>query len=196
MAVADSDYRFIYVNVGSYGKDCDSNIFKNSPLWTRIKNGNIGIPEAKCLHGTTSPAVPYFLVGDEAFALDKHLLRPFGGHNLTTKQRIFNYRLSRARRYIECAFGILSNKWRIFHRPINLDTDFATDIVKACVVLHNFVRLRDGYDFGDIMTINGLEDIASASQVQRETSGNNLRNVMADYFVTPAGSVSWQLSKI
>ncbi|KAJ8915528.1 hypothetical protein NQ315_012410 [Exocentrus adspersus] len=48
-------------------------------------------------------------------------------------------------RYIECTFGILANKWRIFHRPLNVDLDLAQDIIKACCVLHNFVRARDGH---------------------------------------------------
>lgn len=196
MAVADSNYRFIYVNIGSYGKDCDSNIFKNSSLWTGIKKNEVGIPEEKCLRGTTSPKVPYFLVGDEAFGLDRHLLRPYGGKNLTLDKRIFNYRLSRARRYIECAFGILSNKWRIFHRPINVNTNFATDIVKACVVLHNFVREKDGYDAEDMMTITGLQNIHTAHQVRGGISANNVRKIMTDYFLTPDGSLKWQLSKI
>jgi hypothetical protein len=30
LAVVDSDYRFRYVCVGSYGKDCDSSIFKTT----------------------------------------------------------------------------------------------------------------------------------------------------------------------
>jgi hypothetical protein len=30
LAVVDSDYRFRYVSVGSYGKDCDSSVFKTS----------------------------------------------------------------------------------------------------------------------------------------------------------------------
>lgn len=32
MAVADSKYRFVYVNIGSFGKDCDPTIFKQSTL--------------------------------------------------------------------------------------------------------------------------------------------------------------------
>lgn len=196
MAVADSNYRFVYVDIGSYGKDCDSNIFKKSSLWEIIKNEKIELPEERCLSGTTNPKMSYFLVGDEAFGLHKHLLRPYGGHNLTTKKRIFNYRLSRARRYIECSFGILSNKWRIFHRPINLQPDFAADIIKACVVLHNFVRDRDGYEVEDTMTITGLVDLPAEETVRGGISANNVRNTLADYFVNPVGSVEWQLSKI
>ena len=70
----------------------------------------------------------YVFVGDEVFGFSQHVLRPYGGRNLTKNKRIFNYRLSRARRYVECAFGILSNKWRIFHRPMNVTTELAVDI--------------------------------------------------------------------
>lgn len=109
MAVADSNYRFVYVNVGSLGKYCYSSIFKRSSLWTSIETNTQQLPDEKCLPGTESPKVPYFFVGDEAFGLHKHLLRPYGGTHLTEEKRIFNYQLCRACSYVECAFGILIN---------------------------------------------------------------------------------------
>jgi hypothetical protein len=45
---------------------------------------------------------------------------------------------------VECVFGILNNKWRIFQQPLNVSPEFLLDIVKACVVLHNYVRESDG----------------------------------------------------
>ena len=59
---------------------------------------------------------------------------------------------------MECAFGILNNKWGIFQRPLNFSPDFAVIIVKASV-LHNFVLERDGYKFEDVLTGTGLEDV-------------------------------------
>jgi len=153
------------------------------------------LPGPKCLPDTDSPNVPYFFVRDEAFALHKHLLRRFGESNLSVEKKIFNYRLSRERRYIECAFGILSNKWRIFHRPINVEPDFAVDIVKACVVLHNFVRERDGILFEDSTTITGLEDLQPEYSSREGLSANNIRQTLCDYFVN-VGSVPWQMSKV
>lgn len=44
MAVADANYRFIYVDIGSYGKDCDSSVFKRSSLWTSVINNKLEIP--------------------------------------------------------------------------------------------------------------------------------------------------------
>jgi hypothetical protein len=90
------------------------------------------------------------------FGLSEHMLRPYSGKHLD----VLNYRLSRARRCIECAFGILSNKCRILHRPLNTSVHFAEDIVKACCTLHNFVRQRDGYNFHDSLHVRGFEDIA------------------------------------
>ncbi|XP_072401694.1 uncharacterized protein [Diabrotica undecimpunctata] len=196
MAVADSNYRFIYVDSGSCGKDCDSNIFKTYSLWKSIKDKELEIPEETCLPGSMRPKVPYVFIADEAFALDRHLLRPYGLHNLTTKKNVFNYSLSRARRYVEYTFGILSNKWRIFHRPINLNPNYAVDIVNACVVLHNFVRDRDGYESENTLTITGLEDIPRAETVRGSINANNIRNIVSDYFLTPIGSVKWQMTKI
>lgn len=97
---------------------------------------------------------------------------------------------------MECAFGILSNKWRIFHRPLNVSPDFAVDIVKVCTVLDNFVRDRDGYKFEDAMTVTGLEDVPSGQSVRGGLTANNVRNAIADYFLTDAGAVPWQMSKI
>lgn len=49
---------------------------------------------------------PYVFVGDEAFPLKPYLLRPYPGRAVDSQQkRIYNYRLSRARRVVENAFG-------------------------------------------------------------------------------------------
>lgn len=44
MAVVDSDYIFIYVDIGSYGKDCDSMIFQKSSLWKSIESNEQQLP--------------------------------------------------------------------------------------------------------------------------------------------------------
>ena len=97
---------------------------------------------------------------------------------------------------MECAFGILSNKWRIFQRPLKVSPDFAVDVVKACVVLHNFVRERNGYKFEDALTVTDLEDVTDGQSVRWGLTGNSVRNKVADYFLTDVGAASWQMSKI
>lgn len=58
-------------------------------------------------------------MGDEAFKISCLMMRPYPANNFTIEQRVFNYRLSRARRVIENAFGILVSRWRIFKKEIN-----------------------------------------------------------------------------
>lgn len=87
---------------------------------------------------------PYCIVGDEAFPLKPYLLRPYPGKTGCSKeQRVFNYRLSRARRTIENAFGILANRWQIFRKAIRSNTENTIKIVKAAVCLHNWLRMSD-----------------------------------------------------
>jgi hypothetical protein len=66
-----------------------------------IKN-QLQIPTSCPLNESDSEHFPFVLVGDEAFGLSEHLMRPYAGHNLNEKKRIFNYRLCRARRYVYC----------------------------------------------------------------------------------------------
>lgn len=66
-------------------------------------------------------------------------MRPYPSKNLTKQQRIFNYRLSRARRVVENAFGILASRWRNYQKPLNTSLETADAIIKAPVCLHNLL---------------------------------------------------------
>lgn len=161
----------------------------------------------------TDVKVPYFFIGDKAFQLKINFMRPFPGRNLDYKKRIFNYRLSRARRCIENAFGILVARWRIFQRPISCHPKYVDCIVQASIVLHNFLMaqtqksIRNLYcpsDFVDQYTSDGSiisghwrEEIPqnNDSNFHRNYRNSiqeayNIRNKVADYF--PEEQISWQ----
>jgi hypothetical protein len=104
--------------------------------------------------------------------------------------RLSNYRLSRARRFVECAFGILSNKWRIFHSSIIIHPQSAKHIIKAACVLHNFVRRRDGYQFEDTIRCD-MEEFDEVQAVGGRSSGISVRDSFVQYFNGP-GAVPWQ----
>lgn len=85
--------------------------------------------------------MPYVMVADEAFPMKSYLMRPysratFGGNE---GNKIFNYRLSRARRVVKNAFGILSNRWRIFQTNIQIQPKSVDNIVLAACCLHNML---------------------------------------------------------
>lgn len=68
-------------------------------------------------------------------------MRPYPRKSIVShNERIFNYRLSRARRVVENSFGILTARFRLFHRPLNFDENKTLPkIVMAALVLHNFL---------------------------------------------------------
>ena len=81
----------------------------------------------------------YFLVGDKTFPLKTWSTRPYPG-KLAEQERVFNYRLSRARRVIENCFGILAARWRIFSTPIEVSVVNAEGYILAYIALHNYLR--------------------------------------------------------
>ncbi|KYQ59561.1 hypothetical protein ALC60_01416 [Trachymyrmex zeteki] len=72
-------------------------------------------------------------IGDEAFPLSIHMTRPYPRKKLTDDMRIFNYRLSRARRTIENVFSILTARWHILHKPLCMSITNCENLVKAFI---------------------------------------------------------------
>lgn len=191
LAVADANYCFTSIDVGAYGREGDSQIFKRSNFGKRLANNTLCLPDDKALPNGTADCVPHVFVGDEAFGLHHNLMRPYPSSNLNREKKTFNYRLSRARRFVECTFGILSNKWRVFENSILVEPDFATDIIKAACVLHNFVRKRDGYKFNHTLA-HSMTDSSLRLDLARNAGAHAIRDKFSEYFSSLEGSLPWQ----
>ena len=139
MVICDVCCVFTHIDIGSYGSNNDSGVFRNSKMGDKSFETKVHLPKADSLEGSSlSEKVSYYLVGDEAFPLQLWLLRPYPVQGMLKEQLIFNYHLSRARRVKENAFGILSARWRFFLRPIKISVDSTQMIFRAAVVLQNF----------------------------------------------------------
>ena len=139
LAICDAKYCFTFVDIGQYGSGNDSGVLKQSKMGKGFENNEFDMPKPSKIPGLEEE-LPYFLLGDEIFPLKSWLQTPYPGP-LDKSKKIFNYRLSRARRTIENVFGIVTARWRIFRHPIKADVETVESIVQACVCLHNYLQL-------------------------------------------------------
>jgi hypothetical protein len=73
-------------------------------------------------------------------------MKPYERNSLTDRRRKFNECLSRTRKTVECAFGILYSKWRIILKAIEMEVELADKIVKCICVLHNTIIEKEGFE--------------------------------------------------
>lgn len=147
LAIVGPDYKFLSVDIGGFGKNSDGGIFEASNMGKRFETQMMNVPEPKNLPGQNEPS-PHVIIGDEAFALKPYLLRPFPyrqSRSDISKEK-YNFRLCRARRVVENAFGILSQKWRLFYRPMETKVDTSILVVQTACILHNFLIAKKSDD--------------------------------------------------
>lgn len=136
-------YRFVFVDIGSEGRAGDSRIWKESQFYKDVHaQGNpLNLPDPSKVVGIRKN-LPYFFVGDDAFQLSSTMMKPYSSADKTHQSAIFNYRLSRARRVVENAFGILATRFRLFRREQDMEPRGVKKVVMASCSLHNFLRTR------------------------------------------------------
>lgn len=198
LALVDSNCKFIIIDVGSYGKEGDSSIFEKSIMGRLIRTGRFNFPCEKPLPGSDI-VVPHVIVGDEAFRLSRHMMKPYPKNQATQEnsKAIFNYRLCRARRVSENAFALLSQEFRIFYSPIAVLPETTDLIITVACCLHNMLRdesLQDaacqnnpeiGIPTNNMLPLHRTGGFANVE-------GFHVRDQFREYFNGPQGSVQWQ----
>lgn len=76
-ALVDANYKFLFVNVmpftlKSKGRISDGGVLKNTSLYRKLENCQLNIPEAQILQIPYVMKIPYFILGDKAFTLNKY----------------------------------------------------------------------------------------------------------------------------
>ena len=144
MALVDSRYKYVIVDVGAAGMEGDSNTFKNSAFGMQFMYDEIPFPVPRNLPRSQTHA-PFVLIGNETFPGEIHLMKPYSRKSKAVTEKIhavFNYHLSHARMCVECSFGILTARFHFLLRRIILSPEAATVAVKAACILHNYL-MRD-----------------------------------------------------
>lgn len=85
--VADADCKFIFIDVGGYGKQSDAGTFAESQTFQFLEDYEKNLPNPCSFEGSAGP-MPFVFVGDDAYPLKRYLLKPYPGDNLTSQQRV------------------------------------------------------------------------------------------------------------
>lgn len=175
-----------------------------------MRDNQLDLPRPKALPDREIK-VPHVFVADDAFALQPNIMKPFAGRNLMPSKRVYNYRLSRARRSIENAFGIMSSRFRVLRSPINLDAAKTRKLTKACCALHNFLLSQNNTSYAPASfvdhrdpegafveggwrqsaSLNNLIPLNNNRNTNAQFDAKKIREEFEVYFMT-SGAVPWQ----
>lgn len=163
-----------------------------------------------------STSLPFTFVADDAFPLCERIIKPYSpprGIPLPDEEKMFNYHLSRARRVVENAFGILTAKFICLSRTLFCSPARAQKIVAACCILHNYflnnntrnsycpAALVDRYDDNGFLIegdwrkhVKRMDHLQNISQNQMRPSELPKRNreLFKQFVNSPEGSLPWQ----
>lgn len=122
--------------------------------------------------------------GDDAYQSTDYLIKPYGHKNLTFRQKVFNNRFSRCRKSVECSFGSITQRYRIFLTPIGVYPSKCALLVKAACTLHNIIIDKE----------HVLEEtpILPTRTTERTLTPKQLRDALAGYFISPIGEIPSQ----
>jgi hypothetical protein len=208
LALVDADYKFIYCDVGCNGRVSDGGVYGGCTLQESLANRTAQLPETTALPGTDTKC-SYHIVADDAFLLKDEIMKPYRTRELTKEKRIFNYRLSRARRISENAFGIITARYRVLHTIMQLTPEKAEIVVLAICALHNYLMSRGDRVYAPEVMMDQEDPVtheiipgqwrqvdpllqAGLPHRNRPTLSAKEKRIMLTNYVNNEGAVEWQ----
>ena len=194
------------MDVGAEGSAGDGGTWSRCGLSRALEDGRVGLPEPKALPNDDKP-IPFHLVGDDAFALKTFLMKPYSHQSQVHEQKIYSYRLSRARRVVENAFGLLSARMRVFGTTMNLQPPIVKTVAMCGCVLHNLILQRYPHAPNDVDHEDADHNVRPGAWRDQQHNlagllnprGQNYqrqakaqRDYLAKYYISEAGAVAWQ----
>lgn len=152
--------------------------------------------------------LPHYFIGDDAFSFLRRLMKPYKfkrNETATDEKNVFNYRLSRARRCVESAFGLLSVKWQCINSVFQCQPNKVKTIVAACCLLQNFLLNRTPETYIPEDFVDQHDDstgVSTHAEWRRLVSQNFdsdpvndpevIRETLKQFVNSPVGSLSFQ----
>jgi hypothetical protein len=132
----NANYEFTYVDVGKNGRISEDGVLEHTTFYQQLIQGLLNLPDNE----DTVENLNYIFVGDEAFPLHKHVLKPFSQRDLNDHRRLYKYRIVRARNIVENTFGLRAPRFRILHTSIGIGVNKTIYVVLAMCAQHNYLR--------------------------------------------------------
>lgn len=206
MALADANYKFLYVDIGAEGGAGDGGTWFKCTLNEAIEEQRVGFPEDSPLPNDDTP-MPFHIIADDAFALKPWLMKPYSHQSQVHHEKIYSYRLSRARRVVENAFGLLQARMRVFGTTMHQQPKVVKIITMCACVMHNLILDRTPFPANEVDHEDGQHNLVpgawreEANIMERlyNPRGQNytaqakaIRDYLAAYYTSEAGAVPWQ----
>lgn len=97
------------------------------------------------------------------------------------------------------AFGILAQRFHLYHRTLALTQEHTTKVVQATTMLHNYILRDEDIDVPalqeqDVQKYTGrmLEQMPNLKGNICSDEGARTRHKYRDYFLSDVGSIKWQ----
>lgn len=177
-AVVDCNYKYLSIDVGAPGRQHDSRTLQNSNFYLPIPK-DMPLPRS-------NTKVPFVFLADGAYAISRHIMKPFRGVNLTSDKKLFNRKLSSARSRVERVFGQMAQQFSIFHQPMQQSVEVVIDIIKCACLLHNIIldkcKLHHFYATETEEALNFV-DLEQSTNDDRESNGYSVRDKFVTFFL-------------
>ena len=179
-------------------KKSDGEILQNSTFGKKLNSNKLKLPPNKPLPNTTE-SLPHVFIGDEAFPLSNNILRPYPREQTRTdlSKKVFNLRLSRARKVVECAFGMLTQRFEIYQKRMKIQPKYCDLIILATTCLQNCLIENRTPSPGQENVLHSNMNLLTAITDNNDENSSNIdagitiKNKFKDYF-SASGALDWQ----
>ena len=181
-AVVDCNYLFRDVVIGWPGSVHDARVFSNSSIFEK-GNENCLFPD-DLTEEICGVDVPPIIIADPAYPLLPWLIKGYPKNEATGSQRLFNYRLSRARMTVENTFGRWKGRYIRFTKRVDMAIPALVRVIHASCILHNICEsLKNEF----LPHWHNAEELAEESTTPsldetHEQDAELVRSALTEYF--------------